>query len=216
MGAYTVLGGAGTAAINLASELTGVTLDEIEAYKSSFAADWNKNATILPLDKWIKGKGKAINFSYFSPYDVVQKPVEAFMRAHHEGKMSNQDIDDMWMSIASETLGEIFNSFVSEPIGYERILDTLPRGKFGRGGQKKAGGFVYSDTDSPGDKVSKSFAHFIQGIEPGIVTTGRKIAGGIEGELKPGGEPYSLRDEALALFSGIRIINVDTPRTYEL
>ena len=213
MGAYTVLGGAGTAAINLASELTGVTLDEIEAYKSSFAADWNKNATILPLDKWIKGKGKAINFSYFSPYDVVQKPVEAFMRAHHEGKMSNQDIDDMWMSIASETLGEIFNSFVSEPIGYERILDTLPRGKFGRGGQKKAGGFVYSDTDSPGDKVSKSFAHFIQGIEPGALTTARKIAGGIEGELKPGGEPYSLRDEALALFSGIRIINVDTPRT---
>ena len=213
IGAYTVLGGAGTAAVNIASELTGTTLDELEAYKNSFAAPWNENAVLLPLDKWIKGKGKAINFSYFSPYDVVQKPVEAFMKAHHEGKMSNQDIDDMWMTIGAETLGEIFDSFISEPLGYERILDALPRGKFGRGGQKKAGGFVYSDTDSPGDKIAKSFAHFIEGIEPGAVTTGKKIVGGIEGDLKPGGEPYSLRDEALALFSGIRIINVDAPRT---
>ena len=213
IGAYTVLGGAGTAAVNIASELTGTTLDELEAYKNSFAAPWNENAIILPLDKWIKGKGKAINFSYFSPYDVVQRPVEAFMKAHHEGKMSNQDIDDMWMTIGAETLGEIFDSFISEPLGYERILDALPRGKFGRGGQKKAGGFVYSETDSPGDKIAKSFAHFIEGIEPGAVTTGKKIIGGIEGDLKPGGEPYSLRDEALALFSGIRIINVDAPRT---
>ena len=213
IGAYTVLGGAGTAVVNIASALTGTSLEELEAYKNSFAAPWNRNAILLPLDKWNKGRGKAINFSYFSPYDVVQRPVEAFMKAHHEGKMSNQDIDDMWMTIGAETLGELFDSFISEPLGYERILDALPRGKFGRGGQKKAGGFVYSDTDSPGDKISKSFAHFIEGISPGAVTTGKKIIGGIEGDLKPGGQPYSLRDEALALFSGIRIINVDAPRT---
>jgi len=215
MGAYTVLGGAGTAAVNIASELTGVTMEELEAYKKSFAADWNKTSILLPLDKWIKGEGKAINFSYFSPYDVVQRPVEAFMKALHEGRMSNQDIDDLILSIGVESLGELFDSFVSEPLGYERILDSLPRGKFGRGGQKKAGGFVYSDTDSPGDKIAKSFAHFVEGIEPGAVTTGKKIGRALEGELKSGGQPYSLRDEALALFSGIRIINVDVPRTMD-
>jgi hypothetical protein len=60
----------------------------------------------------------------------------------------------------------------------------------------------------------KSFAHFLEGIEPGIATTGKKIVGAIDNDLKPGGQPLSLRDEALALFSGIRIINVDVPRSF--
>ncbi len=214
IGAYTVLGGAGTAVSNIASEVTGVTMEELEAYKNSFAASWNRNSILLPLDKWKKGQGKAINFSYFSPYDVVQKPFEAFMRALHDGKKrTNQDWDDLTMKAFAEAGGELVSSFVSEPLGYERIIDVLPRGFFGRGGVKKAGGLVYSDTDDLGTAMTKSFAHFLEGIEPGAVTTGKKITAAIDQDLKPGGQPYDLRDEALALFSGIRIINVDTPRS---
>ena len=215
IGAYTVLGGAGTAALNIASELTGVTLEELDAYKRSFAAPWNKNSILLPMDKWIKGKGKAINFSYFSPYDVVQRPFEAFFATWKEGKLSNDKRRDIFLSTMGATLHELFDSFVSEPIGYERIIDVLPRGQFGRGGQKKAGGFVYSDTDSPGDIWNKSFAHVLEGIEPGVLTTGGKIKSAIESDIKPGGQPYSLRDEALALFSGIRIIDVNVPKSLE-
>ena len=214
IGAYTVLGGAGNAALNLASELTGTTLEEIEAYKS-FAADWNKNSILLPIDKWVKGRGKAINFSYFSPYDVVQRPFEAMFATWGEGRLSNDKRMDIFLSSMGATLGEMFDSFVSEPLGYERILDVLPRGKFGREGQKKAGGFVYSRTDSPGDIWMKSFVHVLEGVEPGVSTTGRKIASALEGELKTGGQAYSLRDEALALFSGIRIIDVDVPTSLD-
>ena len=214
IGAYTVLGGAGNAALNLASELTGTTLEEIEAYKS-FAADWNKNSILLPIDKWVKGRGKAINFSYFSPYDVVQRPFEAMFATWKEGRLSNDKRMDIFLSSMGATLGEMFDSFVSEPLGYERILDVLPRGKFGREGQKKAGGFVYSRTDSPGDIWMKSLVHVLEGVEPGVSTTGRKIASGLEGELKTGGQAYSLRDEVLALMSGIRIIDVDVPNNLD-
>jgi hypothetical protein len=190
-------------------------MEELEAYKNSFAASWNRNSILLPLDKWKKGQGKAINFSYFSPYDVVQKPFEAFMRALHDGKKrTNQDWDDLTMKAFAEAGGELVSSFVSEPLGYERIIDVLPRGFFGRGGTKKAGGLVYSElTDDVGTKITKSFKHFLEGIEPGAVTTGKKITAAIDQDLKPGGQPYDLRDEALALFSGIRIINVDAPRS---
>ena len=167
------------------------------------------------MDKWIKGKVKAINFSYFSPYDVVQRPFEAFFATWKEGKLSNDKRRDIFLSTMGATLHELFDSFVSEPIGYERIIDVLPRGQFGRGGQKKAGGFVYSDTDSPGDIWNKSFAHVLEGIEPGVLTTGGKIKSAIESDIKPGGQPYSLRDEALALFSGIRIIDVNVPKSLE-
>jgi hypothetical protein len=88
--------------------------------------------------------------------------------------MTNQAIDDMTIDIAANTFGELLNSFVSEPIGYERIIDVVPRGKFGRGGTKKAGGVVYSDTDNVSDKITKSFAHILTGLEPGAVSTGKK------------------------------------------
>jgi len=215
MGAYTVLGGAGTAALNIATELTGTTLEELDAFKRSFAADWHKNSILLPLDKWRKGKGKAINFSYFSPYDVVQKPFEAFFATLGEGRKTNKEWDDLTLSVMGDTLNELFNSFVSEPIGYERILDVLPRGKFGREGQKKAGGYVYSDTDSPGDKWEKSLVHILEGVEPGVSTTGRKISSALQDDIKKGGQAYSLRDEVLALMSGIRIIDVDVPRSMQ-
>tara|TARA_R100000315_G_scaffold58685_1_gene33950 strand:+ start:1 stop:1374 length:1374 start_codon:yes stop_codon:yes gene_type:complete len=215
IGAYTVLGGASTAALNIASEVSGVSLDELDAYKESFAAEWNKNSILLPMNKWKKGKGKAINFSYFSPYDVVQKPFEAFAATWNKGRMTNQEIDDMTIDLFANTTGELLNSFISEPIGYERIIDVVPRGKFGRGGTKKAGGVVYSETDSTSDKMTKSFAHILTGLEPGAYTTGKKIVGAVEGDVRKGGDPYDLQDEALALLSGIRIINVDAPKSMQ-
>jgi hypothetical protein len=215
IGAYTVLGGASTAALNIASEVTGTTLEELDAYKESFAAEWNRNSILLPMDRWKKGKGKAINFSYFSPYDVVQKPFEAFAATWNKGRMTNQEIDDMTIDLFANTTGELLNSFIAEPIGYERIIDVIPRGKFGRGGTKKAGGVVYSDTDNISEKITKSFSHIMTGLEPGAYTTGKKIAGAVKGDVRKGGDPYDLSDEALALFSGIRIINVDVPKSMQ-
>jgi hypothetical protein len=129
--------------------------------------------------------------------------------------MTNQEIDDMTIDLFANTSGELLNSFISEPIGYERIIDVIPRGKFGRGGTKKAGGVVYSETDNVSDKITKSFAHILTGLEPGAYTTGKKIVGAIEGDVRKGGDPYNLQDEGLALLSGIRIINVDAPKSMQ-
>ena len=38
---------------------------------------------------------------------------------------------------------------------------------------------------------------------------------GLQADVQRGGQPISLRDEILALLSGIRIININTPRTME-
>ena len=62
--------------LQIAQALTGVTMEQIEAYKRSLSAPWDSRAQIIPINKWKDGVGKAINFSYFSPYDVVTKPIE--------------------------------------------------------------------------------------------------------------------------------------------
>ena len=214
MGTYAVLGGAGKAVFGLSSALTGVTKEQVEGYKRSFSAPWNRRSIMIPINKWIKGIGKAVNFSYFSPYDVVQEPTESLIKGLEEGKLRGEDISDYVFNSFWKMDGPMmtyFAPFLSEAIAIERVMDILPAGYGGRGGETKTGSSVYSRTDSVPDAFTKSFVHILQGVEPGAITTGKKIYKAAKGELTGSGQAMSLRDELLALFSGIRIINVDVP-----
>ena len=221
MGASIVLGGANEAAGTMAQAFSGVTAEQVDAYKRSLSAPWNSRATIIPINKWKDGVGKAINFSYFSPYDAVTQPFNAAIKTLEEGKMTDLKRREILFQQLSPFgdgfIGKLIAPFISEAIALERISDVLPAGFFvgGRGGQTKTGSNVYSPTDEIGTQMSKSFIHLLKGIEPGAVSTGRKITDAITGDVSRGGVPRDLTDEALALFSGIRIINVDVPRTMQ-
>ena len=112
---------------------------------------------------------------------------------------------------------KLIDPFVSESIALEKISDVIPRGLIvgGRGGETKTGSKVYSPTDDGPTKFMKSFGHIIKGVRPTAIDTGEKIIKGLEQDVKRGGQPVTLEDELLALFSGIRIINVDVPRTMQ-
>ena len=220
IGASVVLGGANEAAGTMAQAFTGVTQDQIDAYKRSLAAPWNSRATIIPINKWKDGVGKAVNFSYFSPYDVVTQPFNATIKTLEEGKLKQADVDDTILKLFLDMDGpvmKLMDPFVSQAIALERVSDVMPRQLFlgGRGGETKTGGKVYSPTDEIGTKLQKSLMHIVKGVEPGAVSTGRKIGEAVTGDISRGGVPRDLRDELLALFSGIRIINVDVPRTMQ-
>ena len=79
----------------------------------------------------------------------------------------------------------------------------------------KTGSKVYSDTDSDQDKFIKSLAHIFKGVRPTFIDTGDKLIKGFTKDIKKGGQPVNLQDELLAMLSGIRIINVDVPRTMQ-
>ena len=221
MGAYTTLGGASWGASTIAQNITGVTEEQIEAYKRSLSAPWNSRATIIPINKWKDGVGKAINFSYFSPYDVVIQPVEAFMKTLQEGKMNDEKRREIFFQMINPfgegPVGKTIQPFISEAIALEKWNDVAPAGFFtgGRGGETKTGAKVYSDNDEIGTVIAKSWAHMWEGIQPGAVRTAGKIYKGAIDDVTKSGRPVSLQDEALALLSGIRIINVDVPQTMQ-
>ena len=221
IGASVVLGGAEKGVTTLAQNLTGTTKEQIEAYKRSLSAPWNSRAAILPLNKWKNGVGKAINFSYFSPYDVVTQPVNSLLKTIEEGNLKQQDVDKILFNIINPTgdgpVAKLLSPFISEAIAFEKWNDVAPAGFFtgGRGGVTKTGSKVYSDNDDPDVKILKSIAHFIRGVRPTAIDTGSKLIEGLQKDIKRGGQPVSLKDELLALLSGVRIINVNVPQSME-
>ena len=220
IGSLVTLGGAEKAVSTIGMNLTGVTMEQIDAYKRSLSAPWDSRAAIIPINKWKDGVGKAINFSYFSPYDVVKQPFSAALKTLEEGKVRQEDAGNIAWNLMLGKDGpvrKLLDPFISEAIFFEKVLDTLPAGEFfgGRGGVTKTGSRVYSITDDGPEAFMKSLVHIIEGVQPTAITTAGKLVQGLEKDLKKGGQPVTLQDELLALFSGIRIINVDVPRSMQ-
>ena len=220
IGAFVTLGGAEKGATELAKTLTGTTTEQVEAYKRSLSAPWESRAALMPINTWKDGVGKAINFSYFSPYDVITQPVRAALKTLEEGKLKQQDADVVAFNLflgADGPVRKLLDPFVSESIALERVSDVIPSGVIvgGRGGVTKTGKVVYSETDDGPTAFMKSLVHIFEGVVPTAYTTGEKIIAGIEKDIKRGGQPVSLQDELLALFSGVRIINVDVPKAMQ-
>jgi len=220
MGALVTLGGAEKGVSTLAQNLTGITNEQIEAYKRSLSAPWDSRAAIIPINKWKDGVGKAINFSYFSPYDVVKQPFSAALKTLEEKKLKQQDADDFAFNLMlgrNGPVAKLLEPFISEAIFFEKVSDVMPRGLLigGRGGETKTGSKVYSITDDGPDAFYKSFWHIVEGVQPTAFTTAGKLVAGLEQDIKKGGQPVTLRDELLALFSGVRIINVNGPQSIQ-
>ena len=210
MGAFMTSYATGTGLVQLAQFLTNSTDSQWDAYKRSSAAPWDRNSNLLPITGWKDGESAAINFSYFSPYDSLWAPFEAALNQANEQNLNPQETDDYVMSIMFAEDGPVMtflSPFITEPIGYDRVLDVTVRN-----GRKDQGGTVYSASDSIGDKFAKSFAYILDGVKPGVFVSADKIEGAIGKDLTKGGKPLNLKDELIALFAGTRIIRIDTKK----
>ena len=220
MGAALGFGGLGAGIVATAQALTGTSAEQWEAYQRSYAADWNKNANLVAMTGLVNGKGKAFNFSYFSPYDILQKPFTAALRKADEQNINPEATSDYVLGLMFAKDGpmmELLAPFLSEQLGLEALLDVQPGGILlgGRGGVTADGRKVYSESDSISDKFEKSFMHLMNAIEPGAVSTYQKLKGGIEEDVSKGGQPINLKDELIALFGGVRVIQIDVLKNME-
>ena len=217
IGAYLALKGIGKGAHAIANFVTGNSEEQWEAYKRSGAAPWDQNSNLIGIIPWKNGESAAINFSYFSPYDVLERPVQAAMSMAHKQDIAADQIDNYVLSLMFAEDGpmmELMQPFISPAIGLERVQDIVG-GNFligGRGGQTAEGFKIYSPTDSLEDKFNKSLAHIIKGASPGLITSGSKLKSAIEGDVSGAGQPMRIEDELMALFTGTRIIRIDVKK----
>ena len=142
---------------------------------------------------------------------MLHAPFNAALAQAREQNLNPQETEQFVLNLMFAEEGPVMTlleSFITEPIGYDRVIDVTTRN-----GKKDQGGTVYSASDDLGDKIVKSLAYIIEGVQPGATKSADKISGALSLDLTKGGKPLKLLDELLALFAGTRIIRIDVKDT---
>ena len=213
MGTFLATYGIGKGVMETAYYLTGTTEAQMDAWKRSVGAPWDKNRNIIPITSFKNGEASAVNFSYFTPYDLFDTVIQSAMNKAYAQKLNPQETNNYIMQQVFATDGpvwELLSPFISEPIGFERFYDVTIRGG------KTAEGFrIYTDSDLEQDLgavIQKSLYHIIDGVKPGILSSAEKLKMAIETDLTRSGKEVNLKDELLALLTGTRIIRIDAKK----
>ena len=154
MGGAAALYGIGTGLSALSYFLTGSSNEQWEAYSRSGAPEWDKNSDFIALEPWVNGKSSYVNFSYFSPYDVLERPIQAALSMAAQKKLSPDETESYVMMLMFDpngSLAEFLSPFISPALGLERFQDVTS-GKFGplvgRDGRTAQGSYIYNPDDS--------------------------------------------------------------------
>ena len=206
IGLYTTLGGVSLAAKGLYGAVTGLGDDEMNLYKQYFAPEYQANSNLLALTKPDNGKFKVVNLSDFIPQSVVTEPIEAiFTKLREQKSLGDNNMLEIFFG-KNGPVQTFFESYITTPIGFEPFIDV------GRG-QTDTGKKIWSDSDPTfgldGSKSSKSFAHILKTLEPGIITSSRKFKDAIIKQPTPTGVVRETSDVIIGAGTGLKPYNVD-------
>jgi len=161
-GATFTLGGTGYALERIGTTLTGVDQEKVEAYKRSFGMPWDKTATLVPIASDKDGNPtQFFNFSYMNPYDYLNRPVKRVVAEVAEGNRNEESLLKTFYDGTSGALVELTSSFVEPAFSLKAILDS-------RDGRTETGRRVWGESDTVGDRITKSLLYTTEQILPSI------------------------------------------------
>ena len=159
------------AALEIAYATTGVSREEMDAYKRSFAPRWEKGSVLLPLGKTEDGKIQYMNFSTSNPYDVLTRFANRAINEADDAVREGKDVGQVLEDVALGTLSEVFEPFMSEAMLTEALIDVTLRG-----GKTATGAEVYSGSDDFGARQGKKFLHVMDTLMPNVIPA--NVSGG--------------------------------------
>jgi len=210
-----------------ALSMTGADKEQLDAYKRSFAAPWEKTATMIPTGTDARGNITGLyNFSYTNPYDYLQKPFKAVMNAYANGERNEAGLMDIATNASVDMVGEFVNPFLSPSMGAKALYESTLVGK------TETGKTIYNESDMLGEKMAKGTLHFFNAVAPTItpiraeidadgvqivpkdfVTAAASLATGKEGLISPRGKPIDVAETMVSAFSGIKVIKPQIDRS---
>ena len=151
-----------TGLVALGSALTGVTKEKIDAYKRSFAAPWDRTASLIPIASDKDGNPtQFINFSYMNPYDYLKRPVTRVMQEVANGNRDEESLQKILLDGMGGAVQEMFQPFVEPAFSLQAFNDAIR-------GETSTGKKIWGVSDTTGDKVAKGMYHISDQILPTV------------------------------------------------
>ena len=170
--------------------LAGMTAEDDEKVRR-FVAPWEKDSQLAYLKK-SPGKIEFVDVGYLNPYGYLNEPVRALLRGENVDPMTR----------AQRAAWRVLEPFASEEILTQKLLDV------GRN-KTKTGGSVYNEEAPAPDIIADVVEHIYDGLEPGAISSGRRIYEGFQNKTEAYGTERDAGQEALSIITGSRIRTVD-------
>jgi len=186
----------GTAALAAASRaLFGIDKDEDRDIRL-FLPYWSENSQLVYLPAPdVVGRRQYVDLSYTDPYEYLKKPFIAFMRGENLG--------DALFDAAKEA----FEPFLGEEILIRAIREA-------RSNRDMNGRPIYNTEAHPHEAMTDIVWHIGKALEPGTLTSMRRVIKGLDGHVELYGKTYDPAVEAAAVFTGHRVVELDVPQAY--
>ena len=155
-----------------------------------FVPPWSRNSDILFLPGGTKDNPKWVDMSYTSPSSYLRKPVYALLRNE------NPDV------ALREAFQEIKEPFFGEELLWEKMTD-ISRNSTDDGVR------IWGPADSNLERMTKQTTHLLSSLEPGTISSLRRIEKARTGFVEPSGRTYKTSTEYLAPLTGFRVNDTD-------
>lgn len=183
-----------TAASTAARYMYGISDDQDDEVRR-YLAPWSKNSEIVYLGPVQDGKTSYIDMGYTDPHSYLKKPVYALLQG--------EDLEKAGL----ESLKEIYEPFLGEELLASKLLDISRN-------TKDNGGKVYNEQDALPDRLADQAAYLANALEPGTVSSFKRIFKGIHGDVSASGRKYDPAIEITALLSGHRVQELDFEQAF--
>ena len=202
------LGAAGAVMDKVFERYTGVNKDMIEAFRRSFAYDYDRYSRFTAIKEMENNTLTLVNSSYADVWDYLKKPMRAML--NQIGEKDTQVIDNSVRKGFYEAGTEILSPFFSQNLAIEPLLDVLPTDLMGRGGKSPEGYSVYSEeTDSWPVQFYKSLQHIGKSSLPGVLLQAKKYGDIIYNMYQGRGDPDAAWQKFVSTITGRKIQRFD-------
>ena len=235
-GAMTTFTAAPIALTELGYMVSGVTAEEMDAYKRSGAPEWERNATLIPVGRNDDGNIEYINYSYSNPYDYLTRFASGALNAFDTSQRTGEPLSTNLRKALTEAASELASPFTDQSKIAEALIDVLPAETgFGRGGNRISGARVYNPEDDGVTQMQKSANHVINALLPGGLPVDvrggefepsrflRGVASAVDADegflgISPRdryGRERNVKEEMSRALTGVTVQEVDPARTLE-
>lgn len=201
------IGAQRVAGLTLAATMTGAIAtatrflmgldDDADEDLRRFVPPWSKNSQFAYVGRDEDGNLLYIDIGYTDPYNYLKNPLIAFSRG--------EDWEQSVMAAGQEAAEPFLGEEILAGAGFDIV-----RNKKGSSGAP-----VYNPQDSFNGRVRDILAHLGKTVEPGTVSSMRRIWRGLDGYVSPYGKKYDPKIEALATFTGHRVNAADISQSMQ-